>query len=129
MSATMPAARSFHAIEVVADRLEGAPERGRRRWSNDFKMRLVEQSLAPGANVSAIARAAGISPAQLFGWRRQAIRNGAVEPLKAEAAPHFVAVETAPSVIEIVLGNVVVRADAAVAEEHLRRVIRAIRLA
>lgn len=126
----MPADRSFHAIEIVADRLEGAPERGRRRWSDEFKVRLVEQTLAPGANVSAIARQAGISPAQLFGWRRQAIHSGTVRPLKAEAAPHFVAVEaTAPSVIEIVIGNIVVRADAAVAEEHLRRVIRAVRLA
>jgi transposase len=93
-------------------------------------MRLVEQTLAPGASVSAIARQAGIAPAQLFGWRRQAIRDGRVRPLKAEAVPHFAAVEAAaPSVIEIVIGNIIVRADAGVAEEHLRRVIRAVRLA
>jgi Transposase len=33
----------------------------RRRWSSDEKMRLVEETLAPGANVSEVARRNGIS--------------------------------------------------------------------
>jgi transposase len=32
---------------------------------------LVSASLEPGASVSAVARAAGIQPGQLYGWRRQ----------------------------------------------------------
>jgi transposase len=43
----------------------------RRRWSTAEKERLVASSLEPGATVSAVARAAGIHPSQLYGWRRQ----------------------------------------------------------
>ncbi|MGA7085499.1 MAG: transposase, partial [Pseudolabrys sp.] len=38
----------------------------------------------PGANVSAIARGAGMAPSQLFGWRRQARVAGAA--IRNEAA-------------------------------------------
>lgn len=126
----MPEDRSFHVIEAVPDRLEGAPRRVRREWSEAFKARLVAETLAPGANVSAIARREGIAPSQLFGWRRQAIRNKTVMPCEAPEGPHFVEVETAvSSVIEIVIGGVVVRAGADVSEAQLRRVIRAVRSA
>jgi transposase len=53
------------AIEVIT-----SVER-RRRWSTEEKERLVAASLEPGAGVSAVARAAGIHPSQLYGWRRQ----------------------------------------------------------
>jgi transposase len=43
----------------------------RRRWSVAEKERLVAASLEPGAVVSALARAAGIHPSQLYGWRRE----------------------------------------------------------
>jgi transposase len=43
----------------------------RRRWSAAEKQQLVAASLEPGANVSALAREAGIDPGQLYGWRRQ----------------------------------------------------------
>ena len=90
----------------------------------------MAETLAPGANVSAIARREGIAPSQLFGWRRQAIRNKTVMPCEAPEGPHFVEVETAvSSVIEIVIGGVVVRAGADVSEAQLRRVIRAVRSA
>lgn len=44
----------------------------RRRWSEAEKARIVMESLEPGANVSEVARRHGVSPQQLFGWRRQA---------------------------------------------------------
>jgi transposase len=53
------------AIEVIT-----SVER-RRRWSTAEKERLVAASLEHGAGVSAVARAAGIHPSQLYGWRRQ----------------------------------------------------------
>ena len=43
---------------------------GRRRWSSDDKARIVEETLAPGATVSQVARRHDIRPQQLFGWRR-----------------------------------------------------------
>ncbi len=44
---------------------------GRRRWSADDKARIVEETLAPGATVSEVARRHDIRPQQLFGWRRE----------------------------------------------------------
>jgi transposase len=49
----------------------GGVER-RRRWSSDEKMRLIEETLVPGAKVSEVARRNGISASLLFTWRRQA---------------------------------------------------------
>jgi transposase len=43
----------------------------RRRWSSAEKQQLVAATLEPGASVSSIARAAGVHPGQLYGWRRQ----------------------------------------------------------
>ncbi|MGX9182149.1 transposase [Mesorhizobium sp. BHbdii] len=114
-------------IEGVPARLEGAPRRVRREWSEAFKERIVAETLLPGANVSAIARPEGIAPPQLLVWRRKGIRNGTVRPTDAAEGPHFVDVETAASsTIEIVIDGVV---GADVSEARLRRVIRAVRSA
>ena len=128
MSATGSTTKSFHVIEAVSA-LEGAPMSGRRRWSASFKADLVAKALEPGVNVSAIARSAGVHPAQLFAWKRQALREGAVGP-RDEAGPRFVEVEArGTDLVEIVIGAIVVRARADIGEEHLRRVIRAVRTA
>ena len=42
------------------------------------KALILEEALAPGANVSAVARAHGMDPSQLFGWRRIALASGSV---------------------------------------------------
>ncbi|WP_461344880.1 transposase [Bradyrhizobium sp. USDA 4451] len=50
-------------------------ETGRRRWfSKDDRARIVEEALVPGAVVSEIARRHGLSPQQVFTWRRRARR-------------------------------------------------------
>jgi transposase len=49
----------------------GAVER-RRRWSHDDKMRIVEETLAPGARVTEAARRNGVAVSVVFTWRRQA---------------------------------------------------------
>lgn len=43
----------------------------RRRWSSDEKARILVESLKPGVNISEVARRNGLSPPQLFGWRRE----------------------------------------------------------
>ena len=66
MSAPGSGTRTFHMIEAVADRLEGAPRQLRRRWSDEFKAQAVTEALEPGASVSAIARRIGIyNPKQI----------------------------------------------------------------
>lgn len=56
---------------------------GRRRWSGDERARILEETLAPGAVVSAVARRHGLTPQQLFTWRREARKA-------AETLPAFV---------------------------------------
>ncbi|WP_353042363.1 transposase [Mesorhizobium sp. M1217] len=45
-----------------------------RRWSAQAKARLIEATLKPGANVSAIAREAGVATSQ-FGTVRNSVRE------------------------------------------------------
>jgi len=101
------------------------PER-RRRWSSSEKAGIVEESLRPGAVVTAVARRHDVHPNLLHHWRRQAKR--ALEggqglkflPLAVGPAPG----ELAGS-IAIELGDGVrVRVDAAVDEAALSRVLR-----
>jgi len=60
------------AIEVITS------VQRRRHWSTTEKERLVAASLEPGTGVSAVARAAGIHPSQLYGWRRQLCERAAI---------------------------------------------------
>jgi transposase-like protein len=67
------AAANTDAGVTTVRRFELISGTGRRRqWSQDDKARLVIESLKPGANVSELARRNGVSPQQLFGWRREA---------------------------------------------------------
>jgi transposase len=52
----------------------------RRRWSHDDKMRIIEETLAPGAKVTEVARRNGIAASVVFAWRRQARTVGKVGP-------------------------------------------------
>ena len=44
----------------------------RRRWSHNDKMRIVEETLLPGAKVTEVARRNGLAASVVFTWRRQA---------------------------------------------------------
>ena len=58
---------------VAVRRFEVITGTGRRRqWSSEDRTRILMESLVPGANISAVARRHGMSPQQLFGWRREA---------------------------------------------------------
>ena len=67
----------------------------RRRWSEADKRRLVAETFGPGATVHGVARRHGVSPSQLFTWRKQ-LRVG-IEPGTEPAVAGFAAVTIAPS--------------------------------
>ena len=113
-------------IEAVPDRLDGSPRQLRRFWSDEFKATAVEQACQPGVNMSAVARQIGILPSQLYRWRRELL--GSDEPGKAAVDPQIVVSDPNP-VVEIVIGDIIVRAGRHVEEAHLQRVIRAVRSA
>jgi transposase-like protein len=81
------------AITKPAHRLKVFTGAGRRRtWSGEDKARIVAEIVTSGASVSAVAKRHGLSPQQLFGWRRQlqASRGGfskGVELSRFERAP------------------------------------------
>lgn len=54
---------------------------GRRVWSADAKAAVLDETLLPGAVVSVVARRHGLTPQQVFGWRREARRALEVERL------------------------------------------------
>ena len=70
-------------------RLEVFTGAGRRRpWSREDKARIVGEIARSGESVSAVARRHGLSPQQLFGWRRQ-LRD-CLAGLSDTAGPGFV---------------------------------------
>ena len=109
----------------------------RRRWSPEDKARIIEESMNPGANVSAVARQNGVSIGLLHYWRRCA-REGVVRTMRfvpvtvadeAPAPPPAAWSEPARSCIEIELGGVCIRVNGAVDAEALRVVMLAVRAA
>jgi transposase len=84
------------AITKPVHRLEVFTGAGRRRtWSDEDKARVVAEIESSGDSVSSVARRHGLSPQQLFGWRRQ-LREAAAIACMADG-PRFVpAVVVAP---------------------------------
>lgn len=84
------------AITEPVRRVEVFTGAGRRRtWTADDKARIVAESATGEESVCAVARRHGLSPQQLFGWRRQA--REATTGKADGAAPFFV-----PAVVEAV---------------------------
>lgn len=123
MSTPMRGTSPNQFVEVRAERLEGAPVGERRRWSDEFKDRAIAASLEPGVNISALARSLGISPSQLFGWRGAAARRTAKAERRTIAEPS----EAKARRVEIEVGGSVLRVPADIAEDDLRRFLRAVR--
>jgi transposase len=79
---------SYAAAEVL-----GRVER-RRRFSIEQKLAVLTEAVAPGANMSEVARRHGLLPAQVYKWRRLA-ELGVIGVPGASELPSFVAVEIA----------------------------------
>ena len=109
----------------------------RRKWPDDFKAKVVAESLEPGVVISQVARRHGLTPQQLFGWRNQ-MRSAAPSTETSQFAPVVVAPEAVVTpmkpdagedrgLIEIVLKTAVIRVRVAVTEEALTSVLRAVK--
>src|ERR1700744_5702550 len=84
------------AITEPVRRLEVFTGAGRRRkWSDEDKARIVAEIVASGDSVCSVARRHGLSPQQVFGWRRQ-VREAAVGHSEAEE------VQFVPAVVDAV---------------------------
>jgi transposase len=71
----------------------------RRRWSEADKRRLVAETIGPGATVHGVARRHGVSPSQLFAWRKLYQVGAGLERSvpTLPSVPGFAAVEIAPT--------------------------------
>ncbi len=65
----------------------------RRRWSEDEKARIIEESFTAGAKVSDVARKHGVSRGLIFAWRKEARVDGHAIP----AVPRLIPVQLAAS--------------------------------
>jgi transposase len=131
-------------------RLEVFTGTGRRRtWSPAQKAEILAEVYEGGDTVSAVARRHGLTPQQLFGWRREAQRRakrGAANDEPAAQGTAFVPVvveEALPSlgapvaakgdggglVVEIVIGAATVRVAPGIDAARLTAVLRAVRAA
>jgi transposase len=128
---TLEPERRVRRIEVIT----GAG--GRRRWTVDDKARIVAETLEPGAAVSEIARRHGLTPQQLFGWRREARQRSEASD---DGGPRFVpAVMDLPpapgrrrqhstmAAIEVDMGGVRVRIGAGAKASIVSAVLRALK--
>lgn len=109
--------RSMEAIGFVE--LLAAPA-AKRRWSDEAKGRMVAETLVPGVTVNEVARRHGVKANHLSSWRTLARKGKLVVPEVAGA--EFAAPVASPMVvptvatiasIDLILGPVTVRLDAA----------------
>jgi transposase len=118
-------------LEIVAG------STGRRRWPDDVKARIVAASFLPGARIADLARMHGTTRWQIYTWRRLARKGLLALPAAVAEAPAFAAVvmedaaaiEKTVAVVEIVVGEMMIRVPQNADEAHLARVIRAVRSA
>ncbi len=115
-------------------RFEAITGEPRRQWSDEEKARIVSESFAPGANISAVARRHGVSGGLLHNWRGQARQAAAT---KTPFIPITLAdgsgggeedgAIASCGAIEIELAGVRVRVEGAVGKTALKTVLAALR--
>lgn len=113
---------------------------GRRRRTKAERARIAAESLMPGVSVTDVARKHGTTRWQVYDWRKK-LRLGelmlpesvAALPMFAELVVEVCEADASPARatpdLEIVVGDVVIRAGAGVDEGQLTRAIRAARAA
>jgi transposase len=113
---------------------------GRRRRTKAERARIAAESMMPGVTVGEVARRHGTTRWQIYDWRKQMRKGHLVVPESLAALPIFAELvvddstaEASAAVtrsdLEIVVGDVVIRAGAGADEGQLTRAIRAARAA
>ncbi len=113
---------------------------GRRRRNKAERARIAAESMMPGVTVADVARQYGTTRWQVYDWRKKLRTGQLVVPENIAALPAFaeLVVEVPPNDaspsgslhdIEIVVGDVVIRAGSGADEGQLTRAIRAARAA
>lgn len=118
-------------LEVI----EGAS--GRRQRTKAERARIAVESMMPGVTVADVARKHGTTRWQVYDWRKQLRKGNLVVPENVASLPVFAelvvddssAAASTRSDLEIVVGDVVIRAGAGADEGQLTRAIRAARAA
>jgi transposase len=122
-------------------RLEVFTGTGRRRaWTAEQKAEIVAESYVGGETVSAVARRHGLTPQQLFSWRRQAERQAQAAAgesgitfapviVNPPCSPRLPAAEQRGGIlsIEIVIGDATVRVPPGIDSVTLTAILRAVR--
>ena len=92
----------------------------KRRWSVEAKGRMVAETLVPGVTVNEVARRHGVKANHLSSWRTLARKGKLVVPEVAGAefaapvaSPMAVVTAATTGPIELIVGPVTVRLDAA----------------
>jgi transposase len=130
----MSGSRSFEVLTTNPVRLSSSPARSYRPWSNEEKARIVGETLVAGANVSASRRCAvkwaGSVTAFYVASQGDCLGGGCAVVGTPSRPVRFTRFEAARSdTVEIVIGDVVVRAGGDVELDRLADVIRAVRKA
>jgi transposase len=113
-------------------RLEVFTGTGRRRaWSAEQKEMIVAESCSCGESISVIARRHGLTPQQLFAWRRSArlrAKDGACRPAFVPVVvDDGAACSDGAPLIEIVIGAATVRVASGINAASLAAVLRAVK--
>jgi transposase len=124
-------------------RIEVFTGAGRRRsWSGEEKAAIIAESYDAGETVCAVARRHGLTPQQLFAWRRLARRSGSVlprmfvpavletiepEPPAAAIPPRRARRRSKVDGIELEIAGVEVRVGADAKPRAIEAVIRALK--
>lgn len=123
--------RSMEAVGFVE--LLAAPA-AKRRWSDEAKGRMVAETLLPGVTVNEVARRHGLKANHLSSWRTLARKGRLVVPEVAgaefaapAASPRVVPTMSSLASIDLIIGPVTVRLDAATPAARVAELAMALR--
>ena len=125
-----------HHLESVSRMEVLTGPTGQRRWSDATKGRIIAESLVPGVSVRSVAEQHGLKPNHLSSWRGLARAGKLVVPDIAGASFATVVVANAlpPQVpvpvqdrIDLVVGDIILRLDAATPPVRIAELARALR--